>query len=93
MIEQEYYENYGNLAPEDYIKERILNNSKEIARFQKVIEALLEKIENVLDVGCGNAVFLKLLREEKPNIISKGLERSRVMADAARKMFNLDFDL
>ena len=92
-IESDYYENYGMVDPRDYIRSRFIESPREIERFYKVIEALPQNINNLLDVGCGNGLFLELLRQKKSSLSSTGIERSETTLNAAKELFNLNLML
>lgn len=93
MHEQEYYENYGSKGAHAYIEENILDNAEEIKRFQTVVEEIKDRFSkeiDVLDIGCGNGVLLKILRESYPNANLIGFERSVEMLSAAREKFGVN---
>lgn len=86
MSERSYYENYGGLDEERYTQELFLDNPAEMSRFNKVIELLPSDTNTLLDVGCGQGVFLHLLKTQTP-ISAVGLERSRPSVKVAKRMF------
>ena len=93
MSEKEYYERYGLEDASSYIEKHILNNPEELNRFDTVIKELSSSLKNgesLLDVGCGNGVFLKLLRDLYPSKDLVGLERSLAMSKASREKFDLN---
>jgi len=70
MYEKNYYE-----IPEFWDQDRYLNSPFDRLRFEKALELIPDGIDTILDLGCGNGSFLRLLADKK--ITGIGLERSR----------------
>jgi SAM-dependent methyltransferase len=90
MSEREYYENYNGEDPEIYIRRYLLEVPAEMERFATIVQHLPESAHNLLDVGCGAGILLKLLRESRPEIEALGLERSRPTTEAGRRLFGVN---
>lgn len=70
MHEKNYYE-----IQEFWDQDRYLNSSFDRLRFEKAIDLIPDGIDTILDLGCGNGSFLRLLADKK--ITGIGLERSK----------------
>ncbi len=89
MSERDYYEHYADTSPEEFIR-ALAENPTERRRFQMTVEAVPPSTSSLLDVGCGNGIFLHLMREQKPHVRAVGLERSSTTTAAARRLFGVD---
>lgn len=84
MLEKDYY---GNSSLWDI--GRYLGNRAELERFNKIINTIPDDVSSLVDVGCGNGIFLYLLRNKR-KIYSVGLERSKAAIEVARKNFDIE---
>jgi len=73
MREKDYYENEAFWTEDVFTA-----NKEEVERLNKISELLPHDVENLLDVGTGNGVFLKFLENNDSQINKTGLERSKV---------------
>lgn len=91
-IEADYYERYVGLSPEDFIRRTQLENPHEMERAQRIADALPGDVASVLDIGCGAGIALHQIRERfsTGSVRGVGLERSAVIAAAARSLFGLE---
>jgi tRNA (cmo5U34)-methyltransferase len=55
-----------------------------------LVELLPERVERVLDLGCGDGRTLGIVREARPDALGVGLDFSPPMLDAARERFAED---
>lgn len=90
MAEQDYYENYGDLDPEEFIRRTQLDDPEEQIRHARVAAAVPASARSVLDIGCGAGIILHHLKAARPDLALVGIERSRTTAAAGRRMFGLD---
>jgi len=84
-FEKEYYEN-----PVFWDIKRYFENQAELERFNKIISTIPSNVKSLLDVGCGNGVFLYLLKNKRSEISSVGLERSKMAIEIASKNFDVE---
>lgn len=73
MNEKEYYENKAF-----WTEEAFTENKEEVIRLKTITELLPDDVKNLLDVGCGNGIFLKYLEKKSLEMNMTGLERSKV---------------
>jgi ubiquinone/menaquinone biosynthesis C-methylase UbiE len=76
-----YY--YGEYSVEEFVNEVFFGNPVEMERFRRIINLIPPDTKSVLDVGCGEGVFLYLLEKER-NIKGVGIEISEKKVDYAR---------
>lgn len=57
-------------------EERYLQNSEELRRFKTLAEIIPADVESLVDIGCGNGAFLKILEQAGRPPVLAGLERS-----------------
>ncbi len=88
--EADYYDQYVDISPEDYIRETQLNHPAQVERAAKIIENFPTEAMSVLDVGCGGGIALHRLLGARPELQAVGLERSAPTAQAARNLFGLE---
>jgi ubiquinone/menaquinone biosynthesis C-methylase UbiE len=90
IAEQEYYERFAASLSDDELRQRLQAGSDEMLRFDPLLGAIPPEIGSLLDVGCGPGVLLATLRRERPELRAVGLERSRGLAEAGRRLFGVE---
>lgn len=70
-IEKNYYEKKNNRNPDD--ESNYYKNEERINDLKKIIK----NSDKVLDIGCSDGLFLKLIKEKYPNIDCFGIEPSK----------------
>ena len=88
--EADYYDQYVDISPEDYIRETQLHHPEQVERSEKIIGSFPADASSVLDVGCGGGIALHRLLQARPDLKAVGLERSAPTAQAARSLFGLE---
>lgn len=69
-FEQQYYEN------EAFWEGEMLNDPENQERFRVTADLIPKNIHSLADIGCGNGVFLKLLKQLFPHMSLIGVDRS-----------------
>lgn len=90
IAEQEYYERFAASLSDAELLERLQPGSDEMLRFRPLLAEIPSDTSTLLDVGCGPGVLLATLRRERPAIRAVGLERSQGLAEAGRRLFDVE---
>lgn len=90
MNDAAYYDHAAGADPVETLRRRQLENPKEMARLQSVVDAVPAGARRVLDVGCGGGIALHLLAQQRPEIEAVGVELSPRSAEAGRSLFGVD---
>jgi SAM-dependent methyltransferase len=69
-FESVYYENEG------FWRNGMVEDSANIQRLERTFAMLPSSISSLLDVGCGNGVFAKIVKSRNPNIKTTCVDRS-----------------
>lgn len=69
-FEKEYYES------DEFWKKGMVEDSDNLLRIKETIDIIPSNIKSLVDIGCGNGVFAKMLRELRPEIKSLSIDRS-----------------
>lgn len=83
LIEKIYYENQKL-----WVKERYLNDPFQLNRIQIVIKHIPPGVLSLLDVGCGNGLFLDVLKKQT-QIKGYGVDRSKKALESATQNFSV----
>lgn len=86
--EKQAYDHYADLGGEAYSIDRLANDAANQTRLQATVDMLPPEATSLLDVGCGGAVFLDMVRQQRQLQIT-GVERSYGLLAMARKRFGL----
>jgi SAM-dependent methyltransferase len=70
-FEKEYYEDPSFWANE------MLQDESNMLRFHNTASMIPDDVENLLDAGCGNGVFVNYLSQHKPSLRLHAMDRSR----------------
>ena len=89
---EKWYSYYGEYSVEEFVESFILSNPDQMERFRKIISLIPSDAKSVLDVGCGEGLFLYLLEKER-RIKGMGIEISEKKIDYARKHLNVNAEL
>jgi len=81
--EADYYENRSLWEPSLFL------TKEQTGRFSDVISMIPEDVVTLLDIGCGNGVFINKINDSKRYYDAVGLDRSKVALHTARKHFGV----
>jgi len=62
-------------------KRKIINED----RIKKLFRRIIRSIESMLEIGCGNGIFLSLIKQLKPNLKITGIDLNPNAIELARK--------
>lgn len=86
--EKQAYDHYADLGGEAYSIDRLANDAANRARLQATVDLIPQEAGSLLDVGCGGAVFLDMVRQQR-DLKVVGAERSYGLLAMARERFGL----
>ncbi len=89
MDHSAYYDHAVGADPVAELRRRQLDEPREMARLQAVVDAVPADARRVLDVGCGAGIALGLLAERRPGVEALGLELSPRAAETGRRLFGV----
>jgi SAM-dependent methyltransferase len=70
-FEAQYYE------ADSFWADGALSDAHNSQRFEKTCSLIAADVGSILDVGCGNGEFLRIVRKLRPDIVLRGLDRSK----------------
>jgi ubiquinone/menaquinone biosynthesis C-methylase UbiE len=71
-FEKEYYE------AEHFWEEASLSDENNVMRIQETVRMIPASVKNIADIGCGNGLFIKQIRQDRPDLKTMGFDRSTV---------------
>jgi len=87
-MNDDYYENYGSMTPDEYFQKHIIESANENLRFNTAISMIPNNVSSILDIGCGCGYFLKLLSDKCP-INSIGMDIYGRKLEYAKNYFSI----
>ncbi|HOS82955.1 MAG TPA: class I SAM-dependent methyltransferase [Methanolinea sp.] len=85
----DYYSYFSDYNIDEYYKKFLIDNSQEMSRFQTIISFIPKDCSSILDVGCGNGLFLHLTQKSNNMTHQVGIEPIKIKIPYMVNNFNI----